>query len=157
MLDGLQFSHLKGSYIMSDKKRAPRRGRRMVKLFAVPTAALALALAVVGGSLTAAADEVSTESCLSAGVKGAHVCFDSWGDHMRVKDTAADGYRAVADWSVSKAGHKAIYGECHNTKGKNTVRDCNYNFREGSRVCVRAEVRNGSKVIRKGDIYCGKA
>jgi hypothetical protein len=53
---------------------------------------------------------------------GAYVCFQPYGDHLFVKDTAKDGYSAAAYWETSYGSR----GVCLNKNGAGTVVDCNY-------------------------------
>ncbi|WP_164002975.1 hypothetical protein [Pyxidicoccus caerfyrddinensis] len=62
---------------------------------------------------------------------GARVSFDSYGDHLVVKDVAADGHSAVG---VLYSYQTGSYYACWNPNGSGTVKDCNFNFYEGTWV-----------------------
>lgn len=75
------------------------------------------------------------------------MCFYADGDIFKVKDTSADGHRAVANWYTSYGDS----GTCENTSGSGTWKECNYDFRESGNITYRAEVREGNEIIRKSD------
>jgi hypothetical protein len=61
---------------------------------------------------------------------GAYVCFQPYGDHLFVKDTARDGYSAAVYWKTSYGRA----GVCINEHGVGTLVDCNYNMREKKKI-----------------------
>jgi hypothetical protein len=84
--------------------------------------------AVLGASLGhagSASASAHTKFCRS-NHHGAYVCFQPYGDHMFVEDTAKDGYSAAAYWQTSYGRA----GVCINRHGAGTVVDCNYDMRE---------------------------
>ncbi|MEU0216238.1 hypothetical protein ABZ281_14390 [Streptomyces sp. NPDC006265] len=102
----------------------------------------AAALASLG--IFAAQPANAAEVC-GAGTSGALVCFYADGDIIKVKDTVADGHRAVANWYTNYGRS----GTCENTSGKGTWVTCNYDLREDGHITYRAEVREGKTLIRK--------
>ncbi|SPE99397.1 hypothetical protein [Streptomyces sp. MA5143a] len=113
-------------------------------LKAIVTAAVAIA----GLGTTAAPVANATGTiCVGPETTGAAACFVSDGDYVEILDSSEDGHRAVAVWYTD-------YGrsdECVNTKGKGKWARCNYNLREKGYITIRAEVREGNKLIRKSD------
>ncbi|MFJ6806362.1 hypothetical protein ACIQRK_10020 [Streptomyces anulatus] len=106
-------------------------------------AALTTAAAVVASSAVAMPAANAAETC-GVATTGAWVCFVADGDLIKVQDTSADGHRAVGNWYTSDGRS----GTCHNTLGKGQWKTCNYDFSENATVTYRAEVREGTTLIR---------
>ncbi|GAA2104551.1 hypothetical protein GCM10009801_80250 [Streptomyces albiaxialis] len=96
--------------------------------------ALALAAATVLG--------VSTATGAAAGTNGptiydttnykAWAVFLSWGEHLRVGDTYADGRSAVAVWIVEGGSR---FRHCWDNNGANNgYKDCDYAIPDGKKV-----------------------
>jgi len=82
-----------------------------------------------------AASAVSTKHC----IPGACATFETFGDHLFVEDTAADGKGAVGDMKGRSP--------CYNSSGRGSVRDCNYNFPEGGTVEFRVCLGDSGRVL----------
>lgn len=91
------------------------------------------AAALFGGmaSGTASADSGPVYVCCgeAPAFGGGMAWFKSWGDHLFIKDLAADGHSVVV--RIVYPGHEAYYW---NAGGKGTTRDVNFNMPEGAHV-----------------------
>ncbi|MFD8480442.1 hypothetical protein [Kitasatospora sp. NPDC059673] len=78
-----------------------------------------------------------TPNCVSdTGVK---VCFDAYGDKVRVYDSAADGWSAVGLWATDYDRT----GFCRNSGGAGTWVECNYDMRETGNIRIQPALCDG--------------
>ncbi|WP_405896153.1 hypothetical protein OG242_00035 [Streptomyces sp. NBC_00727] len=78
-----------------------------------------------------------------ASVSGAKACFESYGDHIYLYDTASDGAHPEVYFVLENAGYAVAFGWCRQTGGNNTVADRHFDFPESSTVhFVAARVDN---------------
>lgn len=96
---------------------------------------------IMGATLSgqAAAVEPMRHDC-TGDMGWGQVCFESTGDHLVVYDDKADGYRVIGHWWTDYGREE----ECHNVSGAGSMRDCNYNMKEGRTIYFRAILSNGS-------------
>ncbi|KES06188.1 hypothetical protein BU52_15750 [Streptomyces toyocaensis] len=114
--------------------------RSFLGRFAVLGAAVITVLGV--GMVPQAA---AVETCVS--VTGARVCFESYGDHFYVKDTAQDGYRPGVTFYYGFSNHYV----CDNPDGYNDTKDCNYDLPENTTVNFKALVCDGPCLTAMGE------
>jgi hypothetical protein len=100
---------------------------------------------------------VSASAVYAAAVTGAYVTFNSYGDHLIVQDTAADGHSALGILYNYNSG---TYFYCWNSRGAGTTVDCNYNFAEGITVAFfacTAESGDGTLIACSPATYANTA
>ncbi|MFJ3086742.1 hypothetical protein [Streptomyces sp. NPDC086838] len=74
---------------------------------------------------------------------GVSVYFGMDGDYFRVKDTKADGYSAVVEWS----DNHGRTGACVNAMGSGSDGTCNKNFHEGYTITYRAALYDAGQQV----------
>jgi hypothetical protein len=114
-----------------------------MKTKAYTTLTSVAAIAVLGATPAPASAEtaltrgdVTAQRSTCTGFEAAVGCFESYGDHVLVKDHKADGMRPSVQWETSYGRS----GECTWT-GRSNVTDCNYNMREDAYITFRVIVR----------------
>lgn len=108
----------------------------MRNIFKFAIVGMTAALMAVIGSGPASADSGPVYACCGAGPDygGSSAWFDSYGEHLYIKDTSKDGRSAVV--RISYAGHADAY--YWNPNGVGSVRDVNLAAPEGSYLQYQA-------------------
>ncbi|MEV1006807.1 hypothetical protein [Streptomyces sp. NPDC049881] len=68
-------------------------------------------------------------------------CFQHNGDDITVKDTWADGFRAVVKWETDYGRE----GSCHNALGEGWTVICDYNFAEKKHIHFKTCIQKGAE------------
>jgi hypothetical protein len=105
-----------------------------------------VAAGLIGAAVPATAD---TKSWTCTSVYGGEACFRSYGDDISVRDTVADGYRAVAVWTVN---YSRSTPDCVDSDGADNGRTiCYHDMRETGTIAFKIEIRDGSRPVRGSD------
>ncbi|MFC6019839.1 hypothetical protein ACFP2T_26995 [Plantactinospora solaniradicis] len=136
--------------------RTPRRG--LLTLAAMAGVAVALltptaASAAYAGSETdyAAASNGPTNGYVCIGHTGVTACFKPLDDLIYVKDTEADGYAAVVEWSADAPWDNYRSGSCVNKLGAGNWGVCNKNFVEDGNISINGARYNNGNLVDDGD------
>ncbi|MCM2580261.1 hypothetical protein [Streptomyces meridianus] len=86
----------------------------------------------------------ASAATVCASISGAKACVETYGDHIYLYDTAADGAHPEVYFALEDAGYAVAFGYCRQTGGANTVADCNFDFPESSYVHFVAARVDGS-------------
>ncbi|WP_200258759.1 hypothetical protein [Streptomyces sp. HSG2] len=136
----------------SQEGKMPKLRRNLIRGISALISALLMALFLQAPPASAAT------TCAS--VSGAKACFESYGDHIYLYDTAADGAHPEVYFILENAGYAVAFGWCRQTGGNNTVADCNFDFPESSNVHFIAARVDGSTLESYSNVksaYSGAA
>ncbi|WP_327189199.1 hypothetical protein [Streptomyces xinghaiensis] len=115
-----------GTFKSSEEGRMLKLRRGLLRGISALIPALLMALFLQSPPASAAT--------VCASISGAKACVETYGDHIYLYDTAADGAHPEVYFVLEDAGYAVAFGWCRQTGGNNTVADCNFDFPESSYV-----------------------